>query len=95
MRLTLGALLVVVAVTGAALVGCSGGSSEPETLGVVNVRCPLTGKEIIPDGVPRDYVVEFEGKYYGLAPDANRADWNALSDDQKREKAAASVAPQR
>jgi hypothetical protein len=87
-------LLTALVVSGAVLGGCKkGGGREPETYNVVNTRCPLTGKEINPLGVPRDYAVELDGQWYGFAPDANMDEWRALSDTEKKQKAAASMAP--
>ena len=94
MRYGLVMLLAAVLVSGAALGGCKkNGGKEPETYNVVNARCPLTGKEIIPTGVPKDYAVERDGQWYGFAPDANMDDWNGLSDAEKKAKAASSMAP--
>ena len=54
--------------------------------GIVNARCPITGKELNPQNVPEKLTRMWKGKKIGFCCDGCPEQWDKLSDEERQKK---------
>ncbi len=83
--------VLVLAVCSLAIVGgCKKEEPAPDVVTYANTKCPIMGSVIKPEKVTADLVKDFKGEKVALCCAGCPAKWDALSDEEKATKLAAS-----